>query len=120
MYYKQDPGAKDALLKRIINLKNDIKEATRKSNLLGIDLQVEQQSTKNDSDDSDEEVEIPNFEDMSREAEASDARPTLQAKKLPPTQRVFPLAHEPHMSEDATYALPSQQRIELSSRQRER
>ncbi|KAM3581306.1 hypothetical protein VKS41_006131 [Umbelopsis sp. WA50703] len=121
-----DPGAKDALLKRIINLKNDIKEATRKSNLLGIDLQVEQQSTKNDSDDSDdfddadfEEVEIPNFEDMSREAEASDARPTLQAKKLPPTQRVFPLAHEPHMSEDATYALPSQQRIELNSRQRE-
>ncbi|KAG2183361.1 hypothetical protein INT43_006367, partial [Umbelopsis isabellina] len=121
-----DPGAKDDLLKRIINLKNDIKEAARKSNLLGIDLQVEQEAAKNDSDDDDdfgdadfEEVEVPDFEDVSHEAEASNARPFLEAKKLPPIQRVFPLAHEPQMSEDATYALPSQKRLELSSRQRE-
>ncbi|KAJ2964417.1 hypothetical protein NQZ79_g628 [Umbelopsis isabellina] len=121
-----DPGAKDDLLKRIINLKNDIKEAARKSNLLGIDLQVEQETAKNDSDDEDdfgdtdfEEVEVPDFENVSHEAEASGARPTLEAKKLPPIQRVFPLAHEPQMSEDATYALPSQKRIELSSRQQE-
>lgn len=126
-HYKQDPIAKDDLLKRIINLKNDIKEADRKSHLLGIDLQVEQEEAKNDSEDEDyfgdadfEEVEVPNIEDASHEAEASNARPMLEAKKLPPIQRVFPLAHEPQMSEDATYALPSQKRLEMSSRQRER
>ncbi|KAH8551528.1 hypothetical protein BGW37DRAFT_494019 [Umbelopsis sp. PMI_123] len=120
-----DPTAKDELLKTIISLKDEIQDATRKSSLLGIDVQVESANkVANSSDEEDidtlfEEVEVPTLDEPSTSVESDKPSTTIKSNKLPPAQRVFPLAHEPHMAEDATYTSPLQAQIERLSRPRE-
>ncbi|KAI8578428.1 hypothetical protein K450DRAFT_272843 [Umbelopsis ramanniana AG] len=122
-----DPAAKDDLLKAIISLKDEIRDATRKSALIGIDTQVENANKEANSDDEDdedidalfEEVEVPTLDEPSTSVASDKPSAVVKSKKLPPVQRVFPLAHEPHMAEDATYTSPLQAQIERTGRLRE-
>jgi UV-stimulated scaffold protein A len=124
----QDPTAKDDLLKTIISLKDEIRDATRKSTLLGIDTQVENANKAAKSDDEDdedidalfEEVEVPTLDEPSTSVASDRQSAAIKSKKLPPVQRVFPLAHEPHMADDATYTSPLQAQIERTDRLREK
>jgi hypothetical protein len=127
-FSSQDPTAKDDLLKTIISLKDEIRDATRKSTLLGIDTQVENANKAGNSDDEDdedidalfEEVEVPILDEPSTSVASDKPNATIKSKKLPPVQRVFPLSHEPHMAEDSTYTSPLQAQIERTGRLREK
>jgi hypothetical protein len=81
---------------------------------------VANSSDEEDIDTLFEEVEVPTLDEPSTSVESDKPSTTIKSNKLPPAQRVFPLAHEPHMAEDATYTSPLQAQIERLSRPRER
>lgn len=93
-------------------------DAIRKSELLNIhisDEKKEAQKENEEEEDDDEyleelfeEVEVPQGE-SSKSAAKKRLEPqevgsaTIPSSKLPPAQRIFPLAYEPGMEEDVTY-----------------
>lgn len=84
-------------------------EATRKSDLLGIPAQIEKAQEQADDEFLDElfeEVEIPESSSLARKSKPSSnaaEEDKFSSCKLPPAQRIFPLAYEPAMEEDVTY-----------------
>ncbi|CEJ01898.1 hypothetical protein RMCBS344292_15919 [Rhizopus microsporus] len=109
-----DKAEKEALIKKLIDLKAKMTEASRKAKLLGIEVHQREiksgQSTLDDLDERDDEFADEEFEEVDIRKEAADAREikTNSSAKLPPLQRIFPLAYEPTMTEDPTYAGPIQ------------
>ncbi|RUP47848.1 hypothetical protein BC936DRAFT_145270 [Jimgerdemannia flammicorona] len=111
--------ARDSMLKKVIDLKNALRVAKNKSELVGL------KSNRNDDNDDDEGIE---FEEVPIPANAGEGpsrsskqhgsaaaggdrekrlgSTTTSSKQLPPAHRVFPLAFEPEMEEDVTYARP--------------
>ncbi|KAI8384875.1 uncharacterized protein BYT42DRAFT_563925 [Radiomyces spectabilis] len=110
-----DSREKEKLIKQLIDVKAAMTEAGRKAKLLGIQV-MERRKSKDDrgtaaEEDEDEflnelfeEVDIPT--ETSEKAESSSGKlgRTISSTKLPPGQRIFPLAYEPAMSEDVTYS----------------
>lgn len=94
------------MLKQLLSLKTKITEDTlRKSDLLGIEQQQQQQDEDEDEDYLEElfeDVPLDGSSNQSSEA-ASDRRNGGLSTKLPPAQRIFPLAYEPGLEEDVTY-----------------
>lgn len=92
------------MLKQLLSLKTKITEDTlRKSDLLGIEQQQQQE-------DEDEDYLEELFEDVPLDGPsnqpsgaASDRKNGGLSTKLPPAQRIFPLAYEPGLEEDVTY-----------------
>lgn len=90
------------MLKQLLSLKTKITHDTlRKADLLGIEQQ--QQERDEEEDDYLEEL----FEDVPLDGPSN--QPSKDKKngglstKLPPAQRIFPLAYEPGLEEDVTY-----------------
>ncbi|CEJ00371.1 hypothetical protein RMCBS344292_14427 [Rhizopus microsporus] len=109
-----DRTEKEALIKKLIDLKAKMTEASRKAKVLGIEVHQREiksgQSTLDDLDERDDEFADEEFEEVDIRKEAADARETKtnSSAKLPPLQRIFPLAYHPTMTEDPTYAGPMQ------------
>lgn len=121
------------MLKKVIDLRNALREAKHKSELLGLKPNPERKhfretAATNDerdyyynADDDDEDIEfeevplpvagegsrsILNRRDSSSEKEIKKTVIKVSSKQLPPTHRIFPLAFESEMKEDVTYAGP--------------
>ncbi|KAI7881282.1 hypothetical protein K492DRAFT_206977 [Lichtheimia hyalospora FSU 10163] len=100
---RMDHPDRDKLLKQLLSLKTKITHDTlRKSDLLGI----EQQQQDGEEDDYLEELfeDVPLDGSSNQEpAATSDTKHDGLSTKLPPAQRIFPLAYEPGLEEDVTY-----------------
>lgn len=111
-------------MKNLINIKGDMAEVTRKVKLLGIELPSDYKQSNNnnnqDYDDEDDEYMDEIFEDIelpdiSQEGPSTSKDNThISNALLPPSQRMFPLSFEPHMTEDVTYNGPQIQDFALN------
>lgn len=94
-------------MKQLIDIKSKMDEAIRKSDLLGIPAQVEKaQEEAYDEflEELFEDIEIPESSSLAKKPKLSATREEeFSSRKLPPAQRIFPLAYEPAMEEDVTY-----------------
>ncbi|RUS21680.1 hypothetical protein BC937DRAFT_91887 [Endogone sp. FLAS-F59071] len=128
----EDKNARNEMLKKVIDLRNALREAKRKFELLGLKSNPERkhfrESSANDErdqyynvDDDDENIEfeevplpiasegsssISNRRDNTSEKEIKETVIKVSSKQLPPTHRIFPLAFESELEEDVTYARP--------------
>ncbi|KAI9256504.1 hypothetical protein BDA99DRAFT_516598 [Phascolomyces articulosus] len=94
----QNNENRNILLKKLLDVKADIIDTIRKSELLGIQLPSKEGEA---SDDNDDEYLDELFEEI--DVPSSSTRARLSRSKLPPAQRIFPLAFEPGMEDDVTY-----------------
>ncbi|KAI8335183.1 hypothetical protein BC941DRAFT_431491 [Chlamydoabsidia padenii] len=104
-----DTVEKKTYIKQLIQAKNDISEAIRKVKLLGIELPSDHSNNNNTDDygDDDDDYLDELFEDVELPQPGTSEPPsehTMTSTKLPPAQRLFPLAYEPGMTEDVTYS----------------
>ncbi|KAI9470622.1 MAG: hypothetical protein EXX96DRAFT_585109 [Benjaminiella poitrasii] len=108
---------KEKIVKELVNLKAQATEDIEKAKLLGIKLIPREERKRIDTtgignellDDDDDEFEDELFEEIDLKQAKSitnDTQHTLSSSKLPPLQRIFPLAFEPNMIEDVTYSGP--------------
>ncbi|ORX51975.1 hypothetical protein DM01DRAFT_1336966, partial [Hesseltinella vesiculosa] len=107
-----DKVQKDRLIKQLIDTKNKVDESIRKVKLLGIELPPNRRPSQlKDDEESDddmdamfEEIELPDLATLDTvDIDESDITKVRNAA-LPPRQRLFPLAFEPQMVDDVTYA----------------
>ncbi|KAI7863376.1 hypothetical protein BDF14DRAFT_1373640 [Spinellus fusiger] len=98
---------KEDLLKRLIDIKMEMEDVSRKSHMLGVQIKVPHQEVKDESQEVENEFENELFEQVQVPEIAlektTDAALSIGSTLLPPSQRIFPLSYEPRMIEDVTY-----------------
>ncbi|KAI7854411.1 hypothetical protein BDC45DRAFT_125870 [Circinella umbellata] len=95
-------GVRNVLLKKLLDVKADVAETTRKAELLGIQIPSKEEQKSDDDDDEDDEYLNELFEEVDVPSSSSTSK-RQRKPKLPPARRIFPLAFEPGMEDDATY-----------------
>ncbi|KAI9323081.1 hypothetical protein BX666DRAFT_1883161 [Dichotomocladium elegans] len=101
-----DNVKRDELLKRLLDMKVQMTEVLRKCELLGIKEPNTPAASLDDIDEDEfmdelfENIEIPTRRDGPSRSKEELFTP---ASKLPPAQRIFPLAYEKEMEKDVTY-----------------
>ncbi|KAI8065481.1 hypothetical protein BC940DRAFT_334788 [Gongronella butleri] len=103
-----EKSEKDRLIKQLIDVKHEMADAVRKVKLLGIELPPDRRASRqgnNGADDDDDDDMDELFEDIEIPDHLADSQDInkVASSKLPPSQRIFPLAFEPQMVDDVTY-----------------
>lgn len=94
-------------MKKLLDVKAKATEISHKAKLLHIQiLHREQKRINSDEIEEEDEFEDELFEDVDVPEPSNNSNNAAESSKLPPTQRIFPLAYEPSMMEDATYNPP--------------
>ncbi|KAI9489681.1 hypothetical protein BDB00DRAFT_602872 [Zychaea mexicana] len=96
----QNSEGRRTLLKKLLDVKAEMTETIRKAELLGIRLPADDNAEE--SEDEDEYLDEL-FEEVELPSSSSRAKKNEKNPRLPPAQRIFPLAFEPGMEEDVTY-----------------
>ncbi|KAI8371863.1 hypothetical protein BD560DRAFT_395648 [Blakeslea trispora] len=102
---------KENQLKELTRLKEDLNDALRKCQLLGIQLNPPREKPSLLSVEEEEEDDYGDelFEEVDVKAETKKKadQKAISSSALPPLQRIFPLSYDPNMIEDVTYTLPT-------------